>query len=94
MAGGASRRNAGAASGAAPAKPVEFGTLLKASIERVDHGQGAAMKLAERFQLGDPKVSLEETMVALSKANLEFQQLVQVRNRLVQAYHEVMNLQV
>jgi flagellar hook-basal body complex protein FliE len=78
----------------AAAKPLDFGALLKASVDRVDQGQNHAMALAERFQLGDPKVSLEETMVSLSKANISFQQMVQVRNRMIQAYHDIMNLQV
>lgn len=79
---------------AAGAKPVDFGKLLKDSISKVDETQSRAMGLAERFQLGDSKVTLEETMVALSKANISFQQMVQVRNRVIQAYHDVMNIQV
>ena len=57
-------------------------------------GAAKAMGLAERFQLGDTKVTLEETMVALSKANISFQQMVQVRNRVIAAYHDIMNLQI
>jgi len=75
-------------------KPVAFAQILKDSLARVDQSQGEAMGLAERFQLGDTKVSLEETMVALSKANISFQQMVQVRNRVIAAYHDIMNLQI
>ena len=82
------------AQGAAGAKPVDFGALLKTSLDGVDRAQSQAASLADRFQLGDPKVSLEETMVAVQKASLSFQQLVQIRNRVVAAYHDVMNMQV
>ncbi|HSV16883.1 MAG TPA: flagellar hook-basal body complex protein FliE, partial [Casimicrobiaceae bacterium] len=71
-----------------------FGALLKASVDGVDHAQTQATTLANRFQLGDPKVSLEETMVAVQKASQSFQQLVQIRNRVIAAYHDVMNMQV
>jgi flagellar hook-basal body complex protein FliE len=81
----------GASSGA---KGVDFGALLKTSIDGVDRAQTQASSLADRFQMGDPKVSLEETMVAVQKASLSFQQLVQIRNRVVAAYHDVMNMQV
>lgn len=76
------------------AKPVDFGQMLKNSIAQVNETQNQAMGLAERFQLGDSKVTLEETMVALSKANISFQQMVQVRNRVITAYHDIMNLQI
>jgi flagellar hook-basal body complex protein FliE len=79
---------------AAPAKSVDFGSLLKASVDGVDRAQVQSSTLAQRFQLGDPKVSLEETMVAVQKASLSFQQLVQIRNRVIAAYHDVMNIQV
>jgi len=76
------------------AKPVDFAQLLKDTVAKVNDSQNQAMGLAERFQLGDPKVTLEETMVALSKANISFQQMVQVRNRVIAAYHDIMNIQV
>jgi flagellar hook-basal body complex protein FliE len=83
---------AGARAGAA--KGVDFGTLLKQSIDGVDDAQVQAGRLAEQFQLGNPKVTLEETMVAVQKASLSFQQAVQIRNRVIAAYHDVMNMQV
>lgn len=83
-----------AASAGTSAKQVDFAALLKSQLARVDASQTQAMGLAERFQMGDPKVTLEETMVSLSKANISFQQMVQVRNRVVSAYHDIMNLQI
>ena len=76
------------------AKHVDFGAMLKNSIDSVDKSQASANTLAEKFQLGDPKVTLEDTMVALQKANISFQAAIQVRNRVVQAYHDIMNLQI
>jgi len=46
------------------------------------------------FELGTKNVQLHDVMISLSKANVSFQQMVQVRNRLVAAYHDVMNMQV
>ena len=80
--------------GAAKAPGVDFGSLLKASVDGVDRAQSQAATLSAKFQLGDPKVGLEETMVAVQKASLSFQQLVQIRNRVIAAYHDVMNMQV
>jgi flagellar hook-basal body complex protein FliE len=78
----------------AAAKQVDFGSLLKKSLDSVDAAQQQATSLTEKFQLGDPKVGLEETMVAVQKASLSFQQVVQIRNRVIAAYHDVMNMQV
>src|SRR5688500_3047987 len=67
---------------------------LKASLQGVAAAQKASTELAQRFQLGDSTVSLEETMVAMAKANLSFQQMVQVRNKVIAAYHDIMNMPV
>jgi len=75
-------------------KQVDFAAMLKNSIDSVDKSQSTANTLAEKFQLGDPKVTLEDTMVALQKANISFQAAIQVRNRVVQAYHDIMNLSI
>lgn len=84
----------GAVSGNAAGKGVDFGAVLRKSLDAVDQMQGAAGKLADRFQLEDPAVSLEDTMVALQKANVTFQAALQVRNKVVAAYHDIMNIQV
>lgn len=51
-------------------------------------------RLSKEFSLDNPTVSLEETMIAGQKSNIAFQATLQVRNRLVQAYSEVMNMQI
>lgn len=82
-----------AAAGAAKAK-VDFGALVREAIGGVDQTQKEAASLGGRFQRGDPSVGLEDTMIAVQKANLSFQQLVQVRNRVVAAYHDIMNMPI
>jgi hypothetical protein len=49
---------------------------------------------AQQFQLGNPQVSLEDSVIAAQKASISFQAAVQFRNRVVQAYQEVMNMNV
>ena len=50
--------------------------------------------LAREVQLGNPTVSIEQAMVSSVKSQIAFQSVVAVRNRLVQAYTEIMNMQV
>lgn len=71
-----------------------FAHALKGALDQVNHAQNQAQELARQFQLGNPKVSLEEMMVSAQVANIGFQTLVQTRNRLVNAYNEIMNMQV
>ncbi len=79
----------------AAVKPeVEFGQLLKSSIDAVNGAQQDAARLAEAFELGDQQVDLAEVMVALQKANVSFQAMTQVRNKLVSAYQDIMNMPI
>ncbi|TAK89947.1 MAG: flagellar hook-basal body complex protein FliE [Burkholderiaceae bacterium] len=71
-----------------------FSTALKGALDQVNQAQNQAEAMAREFQLGNPKVSLEEMMIAGQTANISFQTLVQTRNRLVNAYNEIMNMQV
>lgn len=84
--------NVGKASDAAGG--ADFSAAFKQALLKVSGGQTAADELQQRFQLNDPAVSLEETMIATQAANISFQALVQVRNKLVSAYHDIMNMQV
>ena len=80
--------------GAISAGKTDFTQALNQALQQVSVKQNDAGDLAQRFQLGDPNVSLEKTMVALQTANISFQALVQVRNRVVAAYQDIMNMQV
>lgn len=72
----------------------DFADLLKQSIDKVNETQMDAKKLAEAFQQGDPNIQMSEVMVAMQKSSVSFQAMLQVRNKLVTAYQEIMNMQV
>ena len=72
----------------------DFSDLLKNSIEKVSEVQKNAGELAKRFEMGDKDVDIAEVMVNLQKASVSFQAMTQVRNRLVTAYQEIMNMQI
>lgn len=78
----------------AQATNSEFVNLLKESMNKVSETQKEAGNLAERFELGDKNVDLAEVMVNLQKASVSFQAMTQVRNRLVTAYQDIMNMQI
>ncbi len=74
--------------------PVDFRGAMTQALESVSRQQLDATRMQREVQLDNPTVSLEETMVAMTRANLGFTAAVQVRNRLVQAYTDIMNMQV
>ena len=71
-----------------------FATAIDQALLAVSRSQTEATRMQREVQLDNPTVSLEETMVAMQRAQIGFQAALQVRNRLVQAYTEVMNMQV
>ena len=71
-----------------------FADALKTSLAAVNASQQQADALGNRFAAGDNSVSLSQTMIAMEKANINFQEAVQVRDRLVSAYTTIMNMQV
>jgi len=83
-----------AAPAASAAGGVDFASVLKTSIDSVNQAQTRASSLARDFELGKPNVNLQDVMVSMSKANIQFQEMVQVRNRVVTAYTDIMNMQV
>lgn len=88
------------APGARPAAPqaaaagAGFAGELKNALQSVSQAQNFAATLQRQLQAENPKVSLEETMVAIQKAQIGFQAALHVRNRMVQAYTDIMNMQV
>jgi len=84
---------AGAVPGGEPAA-VDFGDLVRRSIDSVNESQRSANALAERFEFGDPGVDLVRVMVEMQKARVSFEAVSQVRNKFVEAYREIMNMQV
>lgn len=76
------------------AGPVDFQSALKSSLDQVNNVQLQAQQLAQRFEMGDSSVSLSDAMLALQKSSIAMQQTVQVRNKLVAAYQDIMNMPV
>lgn len=76
------------------ASKVDFSALLKESVDKVNELQSESRRLAEAFERGDANVSLAQVMMAGQKSSLAFQALSQVRNHLLTAYEEVMNMPV
>ena len=83
----------GAPAAAAPGK-LDFAEALKSSLDQVNAAQVNADTLGKNFVMGDDKTSLSDVMISMQKANISFQATVQVRNKLVAAYHDMMNMQV
>jgi flagellar hook-basal body complex protein FliE len=81
----------------AQSKQVEgggFQTALSQALQSVSNSQSEVGRLQREVQLDSPNVSIEQTMVAAQKAQIGFQATLQVRNKLVQAYSDIMNMQV
>lgn len=71
-----------------------FGDLFKQAVQSVNETQKQSSALATAYEQGDPQVSLAQVMVASQKSSVAFQALTQVRNRLVEAYQDVMNMPI
>jgi flagellar hook-basal body complex protein FliE len=81
----------------ARSKAVEgpgFQQVLTQALGAVSQAQNDATAMQREVQMDNPSVSLEQTMVAMQKAQVGFQATLAVRNRLVQAYSDIMNMQV
>ena len=69
-----------------------FGKLLKQSIEDVAQSQNQARQMSAAFDRGDPGTDLPQVMLAVQKADLSFRAMTEVRNKLVDAYRDIMNM--
>ena len=82
------------ATGATQSGATEFAKLLKQGIDSVNQTQETAGNLATAFERGVPGVELPQVMLEMQKANVSFRALTEVRNRLVNAYQEIMNMPI
>jgi len=87
-------QNKSSEAGAIAGSGGNFSALLQQSIDKVNELQNTSGDLAKAFELGDPGVSLAEVMIAKQKSSIAFQSVLQVRNKLLEAYKEVMSMQV
>lgn len=76
------------------AEASQFSGLLKQSIEGVNQQQKQASELATAWQLGDPSVDLPQVMIAAEKASVSFEAAKQVRNKLIEAYQDIMKMPI
>ena len=80
--------------GATPAEGTQtFGTVLKDSLSQVNHLQHEADQAIQELATGG-KATLHDTMLALQKADLSFKLMMNVRNKIVEAYQEVLRMSV
>jgi flagellar hook-basal body complex protein FliE len=86
------------AEGVAPApsgvRPTDFADLLKNSVDQVAGMQTQATQLAQAYEAGDKGIDLTKVMLEVQKASLAFRAMTEVRNKLVDAYTQVMNMSV
>ncbi|MEY2700439.1 MAG: flagellar hook-basal body complex protein FliE [Pseudomonadota bacterium] len=74
------------------ATPADFSTLLKSSLDEVNDIQLKSSDMQASFEVGENRYSLAQVMIASQKADVAFQGALQVRNKLVEAYKDVMNM--
>jgi flagellar hook-basal body complex protein FliE len=85
--------NVGSAAGPASAASG-FQSLLQQGIDSVNRTQQSADGLANAFERGVPGVELPQVMLEMQKANVSFRAAVEVRNKLVNAYQDIMNMPI
>ncbi|MBC7603495.1 MAG: flagellar hook-basal body complex protein FliE [Ramlibacter sp.] len=90
----ATAQQAAGAAGATPGVTTNFSSALDQALKSVSAAQNDASSVAEAFQADPQSVSLEHAMVSMQKSQIGFQSALHVRNRLVSAYSDIMNMQV
>lgn len=80
--------------GEKPAERVDFASVLKNSLDGVNAAQEKSRQMSESFSMGDDNINLSDVMIAMQKASISFQTSLQVRNKLVSAYRDIMTMQV
>ncbi|AXK71218.1 flagellar hook-basal body complex protein FliE [Lysobacter sp. TY2-98] len=83
-----------AAGGVEGASGGGFKSAMSNAIDNVSKVQNDASQLQQAFEMGDPKADLARVMVAMQQSQVAFRATVEVRNRLVQAYQDVMNMPI
>jgi flagellar hook-basal body complex protein FliE len=78
----------------ATAQPSDFANLMKNTVDQVAGMQNQATALANAYEAGDKGVDLTKVMLEVQKAGLAFHAMTEVRNKLIDAYTQVMNMSV
>jgi len=74
--------------------PTDFASLLKGTVDNIATMQNQATSLAQAYEAGDKSVDLTKVMLEVQKAGLAFRAMTEVRNKLVDAYTQVMQMSV
>jgi flagellar hook-basal body complex protein FliE len=82
------------AAGTTAAPPTDFASLMKDSVNHIATMQNQATALADAYEAGDKSVDLTKVMLEVQKAGLAFRAMTEVRNKLLDAYSQVMNMSV
>lgn len=72
----------------------DFADMLNQAVDTVNAMQGESREAQKRFEMGDPSLSLADVMVAKEKSGIAFEATLQVRNKVLEAYKTIMNMQV
>ena len=73
---------------------ADFSKMLKQAIDNVNGLQQNTSELRNRFEMGDNDISLGDVMIAANKSSLALDATIQVRNKVVEAYKQVMSMPV
>ena len=79
---------------AAGAQPSDFANLMKSAVDQIATMQNQANAMADAYEAGDKSVDLTKVMLEVQKAGLAFRAMTEVRNKLIDAYTQVMNMSV
>lgn len=71
-----------------------FADMLKKAVDSVNETQMQSSSLQRAFEMGDPEVDITQVMIQMQKASVSFEAMTQVRNRLVSAYQDIMNMPI
>ena len=87
-------RNLGAVPVEGATKAPSFGDLMTQAVNKVNEVQKTSSSMADAYERGVAGVDITDVMIASQKASVSFQAMVQVRNKLVDAYRDVMNMPI
>jgi len=75
-------------------REVNFTEMLRQAVDTVNDSQQKAAELQRAFDSGDPDVDITQVMIQMQKADVSFEAMTQVRNRLISAYQDIMNMPI
>lgn len=75
-----------------PAPQRSFSATLDSALRKVNEVQQESRQVAQAFELGDPNTDLVKVMIASQQSQIALRATVEVRNRVVQAYQDIMNM--